>query len=237
MEKRVRVMIAVACALACTLARANAQVNVTVSSNQMTDAYMAWQPTAYTLTAWPGDGGTGSSGWSLPANPAVFSSGNQLTISPNVNTYAAGNAYWTNPDGTGANQMDAATYSEVDGGLYAGQSVTFTFNVLSNTLAAVALGGGYTADAFIKDFGPGYSYNGEATVALTSGVESVTFPMTGNNPGEIVQYGVEVIGPDANPATVSLLGDVVIAPVPEPSTIGLVVCGLLGALAIRRRKA
>jgi hypothetical protein len=237
MEKRVRVMIGVACALACTLARANAQVNVTVNSNQMTDAYMSWSPTAYTLAHWPGDGGSAASGWSLPANPAVFSSGNTLTISPNVNTYAAGNTYWTNPDGSGANTMDAATYSEVDGGLYAGQSVTFTFNVLSNTLGTDAYGDVYTADAFIKDFGPGYSYNGEQTVALTGGVESVTYPMTGNNPGEIVQYGVELIGADANPATVSLLGDVVIAPVPEPSTIGLVVCGMLGALAIRRRKA
>jgi hypothetical protein len=231
-------VIGVACALACTLARANAQVNVTVSSSQITDAYMVWSQSPYTAANFPADGGNngGGQGWSLIDNTAVFS-GNTLTLSPNTNTWAAGNTYWTNPDGTGANTMQASSYAEVDGGLYAGQSVTLTFNVLSDTLAAAALGGGYTAEAFIKDFGPGYSYNGEQTVALTSGVESVTYPLTGNNPGEIVQYGFEVIGPDANPATVSLLGDVVIAPVPEPSTIGLVVCGLLGALAIRRRKA
>lgn len=238
MEKRVQVMIGVACALACTLAQVNAQVNVTVDPTQITDAYMAWNVSPYTTANFPGDGdiyGETGGTWSLGANPAVFS-GSQLTLSPNVNTYAAGNIYWTNPDGSGANTMDAATYAEVDGGLYSGVTLTFTFNVLSNTLDATAPYGGYTADAFIKDFGPGYAYNGEATVALTPGVDSVTYTAA-VNAGEIVQYGFEVIGPDANPATVASLGSVVVAPVPEPSSIALVAVGLLGALTIRRRKA
>jgi len=237
MEKRVGVVLGMACALICVVS-AQAQVNVTVSQSQMTDGYMSWSVDPYTATAFPGDGGSAASGWGLSAVPAVFSGGGTtVTLSPNVNTYAPGNLYWTNPDGSGANDMSGSTYCEVDGGGLASSEVTFTFNVLSNTLGTDAWGRQYSALAFIKDFGPGYSFNGQVTTPLTVGTDSITYPLTGGNPGEIVQFGFTLNGPDANPATVASLGDVVITAVPEPSTIGLVVCGLLGALVIRRRKA
>jgi hypothetical protein len=218
------------CAVLGAAINLNAQT-VTFNPSTYSDAYtyMSWSPTANTLANWPGDGGYGAGGWSIAALPAVIS-GNQLTLSPNVNTYAPGNTYWTNPDGTGANQMDAAIYTETIG-LYVNTSLTFTFNVLANTLAA-----GYTADAFIKDFGPGYSYNGEQTVNLTPGVDSVTYALTGNNPGEIVQYGFELIGPNANPATVAALGNVEIVPVPEPTTLALAGLGGFAALSLIRRR-
>ena len=126
--------------------------------------------------------------------------------------------------------MDGAIYNETTG-VYVGASVTFTFDVLANTLAS-----GYSADAFVKDFGPGYAYNGERTVNLTPGTDSVNYPLTGSNPGEIVQFGFELIGPDANPATVASLGSVEIAPVPEPTTLALAGLGLLGMLGIRMRR-
>ena len=218
------------CAVLGAAINLNAQT-VTFNPSTYSDAYtyMSWSPTANTLANWPGDGGYGAGGWSIAALPAVIS-GNQLTLSPNVNTYTPGNTYWTNPDGTGANQMDAAIYTETIG-LYVNTSLTFTFNVLANTLAA-----GYTADAFIKDFGPGYSYNGEQTVNLTPGVDSVTYALTGNNPGEIVQYGFELIGPNANPATVTALGNVEIVPVPEPTTLALAGLGGFAALSLIRRR-
>ena len=219
---------AVACAVLGAAFSLEAQT-VTFSSSSLTDGYMSWSPTANTTANFPGDGGSGSSGWGLSDLPAIFS-GNTLTLSPNVNTYAPGNLYWTNPDGSGANQMDGAIYNETTG-TYVGTSVTFTFDVLANTLVS-----GYSADAFIKDFGPGYSYNGEQTVNLTPGVDSVTYALTGNNPNEIVQFGFELIGPDANPATVASLGSVEIAPVPEPSTIALGGLSLLGLLGIRFRR-
>ncbi|MGH7980736.1 MAG: immunoglobulin domain-containing protein, partial [Limisphaerales bacterium] len=212
--KSLIVNVLAACVLFCGAAASQAQT-VTFSSTNLTHAYMSWAPTAYTTANYPGDGGSGSGTWSLPALPAVFS-GNTLTISPNVNTYAPGDTYWVNPDGTGANEMDGAVYNETAGN-YVNATVTFTFDVLSNTLAS-----GYTADAFVKDFGPGFSYNGEQTVNLTPGVDSVTYPMTGGSSGEIVQFGFEVIGPDANPATVASLGSVVIVPVQlsiSPSTV------------------
>jgi PEP-CTERM motif len=210
--KYTMVMAAVASAILGGAVSAEAQT-VTFSSSTLTDTYMSWSPSAYTVANYPTDGGASASGWSIPALPGSFS-GNTLTLSPNVNTYAAGNTYWTNPDGSGANIMDGAIY----------------------TLASSAPYGGYSADAFIKDFGPGYSYNGEQTVNLTPGVDSVTYALTGNNPGEIVQFGFEVIGPDANPATVASLGSVEIAPTPEPSTMAMAGIGLLGFLGSRLRR-
>ncbi|MGH7979330.1 MAG: PEP-CTERM sorting domain-containing protein [Limisphaerales bacterium] len=202
---------------------------VSFSASSLTNGYMSWSPTTHTTTSYPTDGGTSSSGWGLADLPATFS-GDTLTLSPNVNTYATGNVYWTNPDGTGANQMDGAIYNETTG-TYVSTSLTFTFDVLANTLAS-----GYSADAFIKDFGPGYSYNGEQTVNLTPGIDSVTYAMTGSNPSEIVQFGFELIGPDANPATVSSLGSVEIAPVPEPCSMALAGLGLVGLLGMRMRR-
>lgn len=219
---------AVACAVLGTALSLQAQT-VSFSATTLTDGYMSWTPTPNTTLNFPGDGGSGASGWGLSDLPAIFSGGT-LTLSPNVNTYAPGNTYWVNPDGSGANQMDGAIYDETTG-VYVNTSLTFTFDVLANTLTS-----GYSADAFIKDFGPGYSYNGEQTVPLTPGVDSVTYSPTGNNPGEIVQFGFELIGPDANPATVGSLGSVEIAPVPEPSTIALAGLGLLGIAGARLRR-
>jgi len=225
--------IGITAALAWTALTAGAQT-VTFSSATLTDAYMSWSPSPYTIANFPGDGGSAASTWSLGALPATFS-GNTLTLSPNVNTYdGVGDNYWVNANGSGANIMDGAVYDETTG-VYVGTSVTFTFDVVANTLGTDAWGETYTADAFIKDFGPGYSYNGEQTVALTPGVDSVTYALTGNNPGEIVQFGFEVIGPDANPATVASLGSVIINPVPEPASLAVLGLGL-SLLAIRRRK-
>jgi hypothetical protein len=187
--------------------------NVTVSPITFTDGYMSW--TANPTDA-PGYGGGNPGGqvWGIAALPEIMTS-TTLTLSPNTNTYDPGNDYWVNADGSGANIMDASFYAEVDGGLYANTTITFTFYVLTNTLVAP-----YTADGWIKDFGPGYAFNGEYQVNLTPGTNTVTYPLTGNNPGEIVQYGFEVIGPDANPDTVASLGQVVIA---VPTSTNLVV--------------
>ena len=215
------------CAVLGAAINLNAQT-VTVDPTTLTAGYMNWTPM-------PGDaagyGGSGASAWGLSALQANFA-GSTLTLAPNTNTYAAGNNYWVNADGSGANKMDANIYNETTG-VYVGTTLTFTFDVLSNTLVSP-----YTSVGVIKDFAPDYSSFTENTVALTPGVDSVSL-LTSANAGHHIQYGFETDGPDANPATVAALGTVVIAPaaVPEPSTIALVAGGLLGALTIRRRKA
>lgn len=215
------------CAVITTASSLQAQT-VTVDPSTLTFGYMNWTPVAGDAN---GYGGSGSSSWGVPALQANFS-GSTLTIAPNVNTYAAGNVYWVNADGSGANNMDASVYSETSG-QYVGTTLTFTFDVQANTLAAP-----YSSVAFIKDFTSNYSSSTSATTALTPGIDTVSLAVSANA-SDHIQYGFETIGPDANPATVSSLGTVIVgpAPVPEPSTLAFAGAGLSAALAmIRRRK-
>ena len=181
-------------------ARLNAQT-VTVDPATLTLGYMNWLPMAGDAS---GYGGTGGGSWGLADLQASFS-GTTLTLSPNINTYVPGNPYWVNANGSGANRMDANIYNEATG-TYVGTTLTFNYNVVANTLAS-----GYSAQAFIKDFAPDYSSVTQTTAALTPGAGSVSL-LTSANAGDHIQYGFEMFGPNANPATVAALGTVVIAP-------------------------
>lgn len=163
-----------------------------------------------------GGGYLWGSTWAPADLPATFS-GTTLTIGPNVNTYNSTDAYWVQANGQGNKQMDASFYIE-DASL-AGSPITFSGNVLANTLVAP-----YTTTAFIKEFTPTYSLVGQSTAALVGGSTfEVNYTAAAGN---IVQYGFETVGPNANPATVASLGSVQIAAVPEPGTFGLAVVGL-----------
>jgi hypothetical protein len=203
---------------------------VTIDPSTLTSGYMNWQPTAYTLANFPTDGGYGNGGWGTSALQANFS-GTTLTIQPNVNAYAPGNGYWTNPDGTGANQMDANVYNET-AGVYVNTTLTFTFDVVANTLAAP-----YNSIAFIKDFSPSYSSSTESSIALTSGIETISLT-TSANAGDHIQYGFETDGPDTNPSSAAALESVVITPVavPEPATWAWTGSGSLLLLSMIRRR-
>jgi hypothetical protein len=204
---------------------------VTIDPSTLTLGYMNWQPTAYTVANFPGDGGSGSSAWGTSALQANFS-GTTLTILPNVNTYTPGSAYWNNPDGTGANQMDANFYNETTG-VYVNTTLTFTFDVIANTLAAP-----YNSIAFIKDFSPSYSSSTESSIALTSGIETISLT-TSVNAGDHIQYGFETYGPDTNPSSPAALESVVITPVtavPEPATWAWAGSGSLLLLSMFRRR-
>ncbi|MGO8839228.1 MAG: PEP-CTERM sorting domain-containing protein [Limisphaerales bacterium] len=168
--------------------------------------------------------------WGTADLNATFS-GPTLTLTPNtsidrdvpLDTY-----WWQDASGTspGNKTMDASMYVQNDA--LAGQTVTFTGDVLQNTLVSP-----YTSVAFIKDFNAGYGLVASITVALTPGVFSFSLATT---PGDHIQYGFETIGPDARLATIATLGNAEIIAVPEPSTIAL--AGLGGALVlslIRRR--
>jgi hypothetical protein len=139
----------------------------------------------------PANGGAyvfGSS-WGTADLVATFN-GPVLTLAPNsVNDP---NPFWYTPSGgpgsTGNKITEANMYVEPSGSL-PGQSVTFTGNVLTNTLVDP-----YTSIAFIKDFAPDYSSWFSTTVPLTPGVFSITLD-TINDPARHVQYGFATTGP------------------------------------------
>ena len=88
----------------------NAQT-VTVDPALLTLGYMNWQPMPGVV---PPYGGSGGGPWGVADLRSSFA-GTTLTLQPNVNTYSAGNNYWVNADGSGANRMDANLYNETTG--------------------------------------------------------------------------------------------------------------------------
>jgi hypothetical protein len=174
------------------------------------------------------------SSWGTADLCAVFT-GPVLTLSPN--TVGDPNAFWYTPGGgpgaTGNKIMDANMYVETTG-VYPGQTLTFTGNVLASTLLSSqnAQGNGWTSVAFIKDFAPDYSSSIAVTAPLVNGVFSISLA-TVNDPARHVQYGFETIGPDVWITDVGPYGSVQVT-VPEPCSLGLLALG--GCLVLRRRR-
>jgi hypothetical protein len=181
-----------------------------------------------------GGGYVFGSSWGTADLTAVFN-GPVLTLGPNcINDPSP---FWYTPSGgpgsVGNKIMDANMYVETTG-TYTGQTLTFSGNVLSNTLFGHtdANGNGWTSVAFIKDFAPDYSSNVSITVPLTPGGFSISLP-TINNPARHIQYGFETIGPDVWITDVGPYGNIQVTAVPEPTTLGALA---LGALVVLRRR-
>ncbi|MGD0060828.1 MAG: PEP-CTERM sorting domain-containing protein [Verrucomicrobiia bacterium] len=224
MEKRVRVIVGVACAmLLCARASQAQTLNVTVDPTQNWIGYM----NVFDLPS-NGGGYEFGSAWGTSDLQASFS-GATLTLAPNINCYNAGDTYWTNPDGSPNKNMAASMYVETAG--YAGGPVNFSGLTLANTLVSP-----YTAVAFIDDFSPSYSLVNTISASLVGGQQfSINLNIT---PGDVLQYGFITTGPDANPATVASLGNAQVIAVPEPSSIALVLAGLSGlAMLLRKHRS
>ena len=152
------------------------------------------------------------SGWGLAdIKTVVTPSTNTVTLSPNFNAYTNalnGNAndiaYWTNGAGLGNKIFEGNSFVE---SALAGQILTFTGNVTSNTLAS-----GYTAVAFIKGLNPatGYSADVNLSAPLVSGQPFSVTTTTAIPAGLIVQYGFTIKGLNGNPANEAALGNVVV---------------------------
>ena len=132
--------------------------------------------------------------------------------------------------------MDANMYVETTG-VYSGQTLTFTGDVLANTLFGNVnqLGNGWTSVAFIKDFSADYSSSISVTAPLVNGMFSLSLP-TINDPTRHIQYGFETIGPDVWITDVGPYGSIQITAVPEPSGLAVAGVGALAALWLRRRR-
>ncbi len=174
------------------------------------------------------------SGWGTADLMAAFTG---PTLALRANSIGDPAPYWYIPVGApgaiGNKIMDANFYVEI--GSFPGQTLTFEGNVLANSLVGKvdALGNGWTAVAFIKDFAPDYSSNFNVTAPLTAGGFSISLN-TVNDPLRHVQYGFEVIGPDVWITDNPNFGSIQI--VPEPGVLSLVGLGLgLSALLRRRR--
>jgi hypothetical protein len=148
-------------------------------------------------------------GWG-PADLVATFSGSTMKLSPN--TVGDTNSFWYTPMGqpgaTGNKIMEANMYVETNDGSLSGQTLTFTGNVIANTLA-----NSHTAVAFIKDFMPDYSSFTVSSVPLSgTGVFSISLA-TAVDPTHHVQYGLQVTGPDVWVTDVAPYGNVQIAPV------------------------
>lgn len=176
------------------------------------------------------------SAWGTADLTATFS-GSILTLGPN--TIGDPASYWYTPAGgpgaVGNKVMDANFYVETTG-TYVNTTLTFSGNVLANTLAGqTAAGNGvvWTSVAFIKDFVADYSSSTSTTVALNPGSFSISLPTGGAD--HHIQYGFETMGSDVWITDVGQYGNIQITAVPEPSTFALAGLGA-AALLFRRRR-
>ncbi len=156
----------------------------------------------------PANGGAylWGSPWGVEDLRANFS-GTVLTLSPN--TIGDPNEYWYigggAPGNPGNKIMAASMYVEPPAGTLANQTVTFSGEVLENTLTSA-----HTVVAFIKDFAPDYSSFNVVSVPLEPGPFSITLTTEGN-PGRHVQYGFEMVGVNVWETDVEPFGEVKVA--------------------------
>lgn len=200
-----------------------ADVNVTVDPGQTWLGFM----NVFDL---PSNGGAYQFGspWGTADLTAVFT-GPVLQIGPN--TIGDPNPYWYigggGPGAQGNKIMDASMYVEPAGSL-PGQTVTFSGIVLSSTLLP-----SHSCVAFIKDFAPDFSSFNTVTVPLNAAGNFSISLATVNDPARHVQYGFETIGVNVWITDVGPFGNVQVTAIPGPA--GLLVLGLGGLLAARRR--
>lgn len=222
--------------ITCAVLTAAASLQATTLTLNQSDPYQGFM----NVFNKPQDGGgfVFNSSWGVADLTATYS-GSVLTLGPNAINDT--NSFWYTPSGgpgaVGNKTMDANYYVDTTG-VYTGQTLTFTANVLSDTLLGETnqIGNGWTATAFIKDFAPDYSSFVGVTAPLVNGVFSISLN-TINDPTRHIQYGFEVIGPDVWSTDVGNYGNIQLMAVPEPASIGPIMVGAAGVFAgFKRRK-
>lgn len=176
------------------------------------------------------------SGWGTADLTATWSP-SSLTLG--TNNIGDPNAYWYvgggAPGAQGNKIMDANMYVQVADGAFSNQTVTFTGNVVANTLFGQtdSLGNGWTSVAFIKEFTADYSSFTQTTVSLTTGSFSISKAIS-SNAANHVQYGFQTIGSNVWITDAAAKGNIQIQAVPEPTSMLALGAGLA---FLRRRKS
>ncbi|MEM7621715.1 MAG: hypothetical protein AAF235_00760 [Planctomycetota bacterium] len=131
------------------------------------------------------------------------------------------------PGADGNRMMNAVLFQQADGTL-AGESLTFSASVLSDTFD------GYEVNMFIRDFASDFGSLEESSVAIDgAGTYTVTLDAI-DDATRFVQWGFEINGINVWPTDVNNFGNVVIGTIPTPGAAA--VLGLGGLLAARRRR-
>ena len=146
-------------------------------------------------------------GWGVPDLKTVIDATpvtGSVTLQPNFNTWNPADPFWVDPvTGLGNKDFEGNTY--VDDPSLAGQNLTWTGFVISNTIDP-----GYQAEAFIKVFNANFSVLKIETAPLIEG-EFFEVVYTDVAPEDtFVQYGWYIKGLNADPANEAALGSVVI---------------------------
>jgi len=154
-----------------------------------------------------------------------------MTMSPN--TIGDPDPFWYQgggaPGSPGNKIMEANLYQEVTD-TFAGQTVTFSGNVLSNSFTDA-----HQATVFIRDFAADYSSSVDMLADVdASGAFSISLDTLGDA-GRHVQWGIRVKGVNVWVTDTAPFGNVVFSTVPAPGAAALL--GLGGLIAGRRRRA
>lgn len=175
-----------------------------------------------------GGGYVFGSGWGTQDLRSEFTA---TTLTLKANNIGDPNPFWYQGGGApghpGNKTMDASLYIQDD--TLAGDTVTFSGTVLSNTLVSP-----YTSQAFIKHFDGAFNLLSSQTVPLTPGEFSISLATL---PETHVQYGFETIGPNAWGTDADLMGSVTIALAVTPEPASLAAVAVVGVAMVRRRRA
>ncbi len=164
---------------------ARAQVPVLVDPAQAWQGYM----NVFALPA-NGNGYQFGGPWGAADLRAGFAN-DLLKLQACTNVSNPTDSYWTNPDGSGAKQMQANWY--VDTAALVGSNVVFSGNVVDYSLTA-----DQNCQAFIKVFNSGYGLLQQAYANLTNGNQFFSVNLTANSAGAAhVQYGFLTTAPNA----------------------------------------
>ncbi|HWF19892.1 MAG TPA: immunoglobulin domain-containing protein [Verrucomicrobiae bacterium] len=197
--------------------------------NVFTNGLTATTQPAY-ISQYLGSGG-GGIGAAFPNDSSVDTLGN-VTIGaddwPDVTTpYNTDTNIWT--DATGTSAAICETLSDIyaeNTSFSAGDSVTFTGSLATNTLASPYNG---NAILFIKDYDSGWGFHGFVSLHINTLTNGQAFSLTmpsifGNN--DHIQYGLEWSGPPVRSGSAASYGmamistnGAVVAPPPPPKNV------------------